>query len=168
MKNKKAILSVIFLVLVVLAGAGFLMLNYKSKPSPIASVGNQSVKQDVATGLDANGCKISEGYVFSQVRKGCLKLSEKGIELPPNASNPEKRSAYVVLAIDDKTGGWQATSSDAEVFLPGATSSLVMKTSEVKNTGWTKINGDLKLIFWGGIYYFLTSTDSEPLYQGSK
>jgi hypothetical protein len=163
MTKKNVILSAIILVLVVLAGAGYLMLNHKNKSLPIASVNNQ-----ITAGLDANGCKTSEGYVFSQVRKECLKLSEKGIELPPNASNPEKRSAYVILAFDDATGGWQATSSNAEVFLPGATSSLVMKASEVKNTGWTKIDGDFKLIFWEGIYYFSNGAEDNIMYQGSK
>jgi hypothetical protein len=165
MKKKNVILLVIILVLVVLVGAGFFIFNHKSKLSPIAIADNQIIKKDV---VDANGCKTSEGYVFSQVRKECLKLSEKGIELPPNASNPEKRSAYVVLAADYENGGWAATSSDAEAFLPGATSSLVMKTSEVKNTGWTKINGDFKLIFWDGIYYFSNGAEDNIMYQGSK
>lgn len=125
-------------------------------------------KQQPVSGLDANGCKVSEGYVYSQIRKECLKLSEKGIELPPNADNPEQRSAYVVLAIDDKTGGWKATSSDAEVFLPGVASSLVMTSKETINTGWTKVNGVATLTFWKGIYYFSNTADNNPLYQGSS
>lgn len=153
-----AILAIAFLI----AGCSL-----QSGEKAVTPDGNAQKQQSVSQ-PNANQCQVSEGSVYSQVRKGCVKLSEKGIELPANADNPEQRSAYVVLAIDDETGGWKATNSDAEVFLPGATSSLVMTSKESINTGWTKVNGGAMLTFWKGIYYFSNSADNNPLYQGSQ
>jgi hypothetical protein len=88
---------------------------------------------------DENGCLASAGYVWSKVNKECVK-GFSGIQLNPSdkANNEDETlSAYVLFNED---------ASQAEVFLPNASSIILTRSSEGKP--W--VYEDWQLMAWKG------------------
>ena len=76
----------------------------------------------VVNDKDENGCLASAGYIWSKVNKECVK-GFSGIQLNPidkPNNEDETLSAYLMFNED---------ASQAEVFLPKDTSSIVLKRS---------------------------------------
>ncbi len=76
----------------------------------------------VVNDKDENGCLASAGYVWSKVNKECVK-GFSGIQLNPTDkpnNEDETLSAYLLFNED---------ASQAEIFLPKDTSSIVLKRS---------------------------------------
>lgn len=80
----------------------------------------------VVNDKDENGCLASAGYVWSKVNKECVK-GFSGIQLNPiekSNNEDETLSAYVLFNED---------ASEAEIFLPKDTASIVLFRSEEGN-----------------------------------
>lgn len=94
----------------------------------------------VVNDKDENGCLASAGYVWSKVNKECVK-GFSGIQLNPieNPNNEDETvSAYVLFNED---------ASEAEIFLPKDTASIVLSRSD---EGQPWIFKDWQLIPWKG------------------
>jgi hypothetical protein len=84
--------------------------------------GITSKDSSVVNDKDENGCLASAGYVWSKVNKECVK-GFSGIQLNPmdkSDNEDETLSAYVLFNED---------ASQAEVFLPKDTTSIVLSRS---------------------------------------
>ncbi len=94
----------------------------------------------ITNNKDENGCLASAGYVWSKVNKECVK-GFTGIQLNPidNPGNDDETLGAYVLFNED--------ASKAEIFLPKATSSLVLIREE-EGKPW--ILDDWQLIPWKG------------------
>ncbi len=101
-----------------------------SSPKVVDSVPPQEKPQEtpqmVGGDRDEHNCIGSAGYQWSEVRKECLRLFEKGIRLNPvDASLNQTVSAFIIFS-DDK--------SKAELFLPTSNkSTLLLQNASDKN-----------------------------------
>jgi len=101
---------------------------------------------------DENGCLASAGYVWSKVNKECVK-GFSGIQLNPidkTNNEDETLSAYVLFNED---------ASQAEVFLPNASSIILTRSTEGKP--W--VFQDWQLIAWKG---YVLKKAGESKYSG--
>ncbi len=126
---KKLVLLLVALVLL-----GVLVIVYL----PITP--NEPAPQ-VGADKDAHGCIASAGYTYSVVRNDCIRLWEEGTALSPVGAEVDGPTlvAYVV-----RSANWQ----QAEVFLPGQATSLVLtlqKTSGI--TTWVGPQGNWVLTY---------------------
>ncbi len=99
-----------------------------------------SVSDSVVNDKDENGCLASAGYVWSKVNKECVK-GFSGIQLNPMDkpdNEDETLSAYVLFNEDG---------SEAEIFLPKDTTSLVLSRA-AEGKPW--ILKDWQLVPWKG------------------
>jgi hypothetical protein len=113
-------------------------------------------KVQLGTDKDKNGCVISAGYKWSQLRKECIRVFEEGYRL--NSIDELEgesivKSAFVIFEEDgDK----------AELFLPDAKNSILLE-KDSKNGPY--INGQWKL-FKSDSYKL--QKGSQVLYAGAK
>ena len=94
----------------------------------------------VVNDKDENGCLASAGYVWSKVNKECVK-GFSGIQLNPidkPDNEDETLSAYVLFNED---------ASQAEIFLPKDTASIVLSRS-TEGKPW--VLKDWQLVPWKG------------------
>ena len=97
-------------------GAALLVCAVSAAPAA-AGTSARSGEEPVGGDRTAQGCITSAGYIWSQVRKACIRLFEAGKPLH-NVRNPEATSvAYVV------GGGGQMP---LELFLPDAQKGVLM------------------------------------------
>lgn len=101
----------------------------------------------LGTDRDEKGCVTSAGYMWSQTRKNCIRVFEEGFRLTPYSTVEDSTdvdgeqatlNAYVVFN-EDK--------SIAELFLPDAKNSLLLKR---EREGKTYIKADWMLEAWKG------------------
>lgn len=107
----------------------------------------------VVNDKDENGCLASAGYVWSKVNKECVK-GFSGIQLNPiekQNNEDETLSAYVLFNED---------ASEAEIFLPKDTASIVLSRSEEGNP-W--IFKDWQLVPWKG---YVLKKGNETMFAG--
>jgi hypothetical protein len=77
---------------------------------------------------DEHDCIGSAGYQWSEVRKECVRLFEKGVRLNPvDASLNQSVSAFIILSEDQ---------SKAELFLPDSNKSKILIQNEKTKTVW--------------------------------
>jgi hypothetical protein len=102
---------------------------------------------------DENGCLSSAGYVWSKVNNECIK-GYSGIQLNPmnDATNEDETASAYVLFNED--------ASQAEVFLPKDTSSIVL-TRSAEGKPW--VYKDWQLIAWKG---YVLKKGGENKYMG--
>src|SRR5690606_34580699 len=86
-----------------------------------SSTTRDSLEASVSIGsdIDSLGCKGSAGYIWSRLRKTCIRPWEEGIELRIlNTSSSFQTAAYVVV---------DSVQREAEVFIAEDNSSIVLK-----------------------------------------
>ena len=86
-----------------------------------SSTTRDSLETSVSIGsdIDSLGCKGSAGYIWSRLRKTCIRPWEEGIELRIlNTSSSFQTAAYVVV---------DSVQREAEVFMAEDNSSIVLK-----------------------------------------
>lgn len=86
-----------------------------------SSTTRDSLEASVSIGsdIDSLGCKGSAGYIWSRLRKTCIRPWEEGIELRIlNTSSSFQTAAYVVV---------DSVQREAEVFMAEDNSSIVLK-----------------------------------------
>lgn len=114
---------------------------------------NTPKDSSVVNDKDENGCLASAGYVWSKVNKECVK-GFSGIQLNP-MNKPENEdetlSAYVLFNED---------ASQAEVFLPKDTASIVL-TRSAEGKPW--VLKDWQLVPWKG---YVLKKGNENMYAG--
>lgn len=96
---------------------------------------------------DEKGCVTSAGYMWSEIRKNCIRVFEEGYRLAPFKNETEVAeedneqatlNAYVIFSEDkDK----------AELFLPTSTKSVIL---ERESEGKPYVNGEWMLEAWKG------------------
>ena len=128
-----------FIILFILSVSSCKLIDEKENTTEILST---TVLKDtmVVNDKDENGCLASAGYIWSKVNKSCVK-GFSGIQLNPfdnSANEDETLSAYVLFNED---------ASQAEIFLPKDTSSIVLSRSD-EGKPW--VYKDWKLIPWKG------------------
>lgn len=122
-------------------------------PSPAPEV------PTVGGDLDKHGCKPSAGYTWSAVKGECIRIFEAGIRLDPQEAVADKTtSAFVVFKSEDDD-------AKAEVFLPGAASSVILDRVPKKDDAGTWKLDTLTLTQWKGMYT-LEGAKKQVLYQG--
>ncbi|MCA6421918.1 MAG: hypothetical protein IM568_03745 [Flavobacterium sp.] len=118
-------------------------------------VANNTTTKDstVVNDKDENGCLSSAGYVWSKVNNECIK-GYSGIQLNPmnDATNEDETASAYVLFNED--------ASQAEVFLPKDTSSIVL-TRSAEGKPW--VYKDWQLIAWKG---YVLKKGGENKYMG--
>ncbi len=115
-----------------------------SSPAPVAPVASASAAAtpedppDLAGGdRDAHGCMASAGYLYSALRKECIRIFEKGIALDPVPAPKGSEaviSASIVFAGDDHT---VAKNESVEIIVPKEATSVVL-TRAKKSSEYTK------------------------------
>lgn len=114
-------------------------------PAPVAPVASASAAAttpedppDLAGGdRDAHGCMASAGYLYSALRKECIRIFEKGIALDPvplPKGSEAVISASLVFAGDDHT---VAKNESVEIIVPKEATSVVL-TRAKKSSEYTK------------------------------
>ena len=118
-------------------------------------VANNTTTKDstIVNDKDENGCLSSAGYVWSKVNNECVK-GYSGIQLNPmnEATNEDETASDYVLFNED--------ASQAEVFLPKDTSSIVL-TRSAEGKPW--VYKDWQLIAWKG---YVLKKGGENKYMG--
>lgn len=118
-------------------------------------VANNTTTKDstIVNDKDENGCLSSAGYVWSKVNNECVK-GYSGIQLNPmnEATNEDETASAYVLFNED--------ASQAEVFLPKDTSSIVL-TRSAEGKPW--VYKDWQLIAWKG---YVLKKGGENKYMG--
>ena len=96
---------------------------------------------------DDKGCVASAGYMWSETRKGCIRVFEEGFRLTPYKSPADSidvdgeqatLNAYVVFSEDKAV---------AELFLPNAKKSMLLKR---ESEGKPYVQADWMLEAWKG------------------
>ncbi len=112
-------------------------------PAPVAPVASASAATpedppDLAGGdRDAHGCMASAGYLYSALRKECIRIFEKGIALDPvplPKGSEAVISASIVFAGDDHT---VAKNESVEIMVPKEGTSVVLMRAK-KSSEYTK------------------------------
>ncbi|NGM62808.1 hypothetical protein G5B30_12890 [Sphingobacterium sp. SGG-5] len=79
----------------------------------------------VGSDTDSLGCKGSAGYIWSQIKKTCIRPWEEGIELRVmNTSSSFQTAAYVVV---------DSIQREAEVFMAEDQNSILLKQMSAQN-----------------------------------
>lgn len=108
--------------MIVLIVSSCRLIDQKDDTEENANVAAAVKDSTVVNDMDENGCLASAGYVWSKVNKECVK-GFSGIQLNPIDkldNQDETLSAYVLFNED---------ASQAEIFLPKDTSSIVLSRS---------------------------------------
>lgn len=114
-------------------------------PVPVAPVASASAAPvdpedapDLAGGdRDAHGCMASAGYLYSALRKECIRIFEKGVALDPvpmPKGSEAVISASIVFAGDDRS---VAKNESVEIMVPKEATSVVL-TRAKKGSEYTK------------------------------
>jgi hypothetical protein len=115
--------------------------------------------QMVGNDRDEHNCIGSAGYQWSEVKKECIRLFEKGIRLEPKAANLNQTlSAFAVF----KSATEQA---QAEIFIPNEKKSILLAQDKKSATGLWK-NDVYQLLQLKGMY-LLEDAKGTVLYQGA-
>ncbi len=108
---------------------------------------------------DEHGCIGSAGFQWSEVRKECIRLFEKGIRLEPKAANLNQTvSAFAVFKSD-------TDEAQAEIFIPNEKKSILLAQDKKVGAGLWK-NNVYKLLQIKGMY-LLEDAKGTVLYQGA-
>ena len=101
----------------------------------------------LGTDKDEKGCVTSAGYMWSEIRKNCIRVFEEGYRLAPyekeaDSSEADQEqtmlNAYVIFSDDN---------SKAELFLPTSSKSIVL---EREAEGKPYVKGEWMLEAWKG------------------
>lgn len=104
-----------------------------SKKKEASNTDSTQISQIVGNDSDAHGCKASAGYLWSEVKKDCIRIFEvEHIILTPTANALNKEENLIVLFDEQK--------SKSEVFLPNSLTILLSKTADKT---WTKDSFEL-------------------------
>jgi hypothetical protein len=108
---------------------------------------------------DEHGCIGSAGFQWSEVKKECIRLFEKGIRLEPKAAHLNQTlSAFAVFKSD-------TDEAQAEIFLPNEKKSILLAQDKKEGAGLWK-NDVYQLLQWKGMY-LLEDAKGTVLYQGA-
>ena len=108
---------------------------------------------------DEHNCIPSAGYQWSEVKKECIRLFEKGIRLEPQAAHLNKTvSAFAVFKSD-------TDEAQAEIFMPNEKKSILLAQDKKNSTGLWK-NDVYQLLQLRGMY-LLEDKKGTVLYQGA-
>ena len=138
----KTILHSILAVLL-LTSCDFIFKDHSTEPVDSAD------QKPVVLGNDRDdkGCVASAGYMWSETRKGCIRVFEEGFRLMPYKNEADSidvdgeqatLNAYVVFSEDKAV---------AELFLPNAKKSMLLKR---ENEGKPYVQADWMLEAWKG------------------
>jgi hypothetical protein len=115
--------------------------------------------QMVGNDRDEHNCIGSAGYQWSEVKKECIRLFEKGIRLEPKAAHLNQTvSAFVVFKSDKEV-------AQAELFLPNEQKSMLLEQDKKTDAGLWK-NNVYQLSLLKGMY-LLKDAKGTVLYQGA-
>ncbi|MEY4935409.1 MAG: hypothetical protein RIS64_1768 [Bacteroidota bacterium] len=135
------------------------------QPTPektaLVKVDTPNVEKPQMTGndRDEHNCIPSAGYQWSEVKKECIRLFEKGIRLEPKAENLNKTvSAFAVFKSD-------ADQAQVEIFIPNEKKSILLTQDKKSSTGLWK-NDVYQLLQLKGMY-LLEDAKGTVLYQGA-
>jgi hypothetical protein len=101
----------------------------------------------LGTDKDDKGCVTSAGYMWSEIRKNCIRVFEEGYRLEPYISDTltvaedgeqATLNAYVIFSEDQ---------NQAELFLPTSSKSIILNR---KSEGSPYANGEWMLEAWKG------------------
>jgi hypothetical protein len=92
---------------------------------------------------DAHGCIGSAGYTYSELRKECIRVFEKGVRLDPVPAVAGVVSAFVVFAGDDHA---VAKNPTVEIFTPSDPASVIL-TRVKSGADYTKAGSSLTATF---------------------
>ena len=112
---------------------------------------------------DRHSCIGSAGFTYSRIQQTCVRLFESAIRLDPPARRhgaPQKAVLSAFLLFHGDVG-----EGDAEIFLPGTKTSLILKQVPGENAGLWHAPG-YKLSQWRG-EYMLDDATGKSLYQGA-
>jgi len=86
----------------------------------------------LGTDKDDKGCVTSAGYRWSQLEKDCIRAFEEGYRLNSIDALKEESTAQSAFVI------FEEASDRAELFLPGATTSILLKKEgkDYRNGSW--------------------------------
>lgn len=109
---------------------------------------------------DAHGCKASAGYQWSELRRECIRVFEKGIRLKAKAEGLDPNLvAYLVMKSNSDDD------AQVELFIPSEKKSIVLPRVGQNDAGTWK-NEKYTLIQWRGMYS-LENANKKLLYEGS-
>lgn len=69
----------------------------------------KKAEQQVGVANDSHGCNTAAGYTWSEVKKDCIRLFEKGVRMNP-VDDPQASTSTFIVFSDDST--------QVEVFIP--------------------------------------------------
>lgn len=132
---------------------------HSAVPAPPAPAPAPEKPAMVGGDQDAQGCKGSAGYQWSQVKKECIRVFETGIRLDPKAPFLDKTfSAFAVFKSEQDN-------AVAELFMPGSTGSILLnKAAEGGDGAWKNDTYSLRHINGA---YTLKDKNGVLLYQGA-
>jgi hypothetical protein len=108
---------------------------------------------------DEHNCIGSAGYQWSEVKKECIRLFEKGIRLEPQAAHlNQTTSAFAVFKSDTEE-------AQAEIFIPNEKKSILLAQDKKVGAGLWK-NNVYQLLQIKGMY-LLEDAKGTVLYQGA-
>jgi hypothetical protein len=108
---------------------------------------------------DEHNCIGSAGYQWSEVKKECIRLFEKGIRLEPKAAHlNQTTSAFAVFKSD-------TDEAQAEIFIPNEKKSILLAQDKKVGAGLWK-NNVYQLLQIKGMY-LLEDAKGTVLYQGA-
>lgn len=105
---------------------------------------------------DENGCKTTDGEIWSIVRKSCIRLSEIGIKLEPQESAQDKSNPAWLVFTEDKVR--------VEIFLPTQKKPVIIRKSSAEGEPPKWANGPLTLAESNGTYTL--DDEGKILYKG--
>ena len=116
-------------------------------------VANDSLKPPiVGADSDSHGCKASAGFIWSELKRKCVRVFEEGTKLSPYDSD-KTAAEFAAYVIFEENG------NKAELFLPNEKPLILERKSE----GDQYVNGDWQLVPWKG---YVLKKGKEILYIG--
>jgi hypothetical protein len=143
--------------------------------SLLVSAVSMANEKPLGSDSDHHGCRRSAGYIWSEVKAGCIRLFEVGLAFTPDDSQVGSSLQYVYVVIAPAVGGDHLR---AEAFVPGEDRPIALKIvdnpegdtrptlliNESKRLRIFRVKDDHILEFKGLRYRRISSLD-EPLFR---
>ncbi|WP_313806380.1 hypothetical protein [Flavobacterium sp.] len=101
----------------------------------------------LGTDKDEKGCVTSAGYMWSEIKNGCIRVFEEGYRLAPYKNEAEATEEDNEQATLNAYIIFNEEQDKAELFLPTSSKSIILKR---ESEGKPYVNNDWMLESWKG------------------
>ena len=133
---------------------------------------NESPKTDsegieniiLAPNVDRYNCAESAGYYWSQINQNCMRVFETGFRLIPSDLSERASDDELDLSLLNAYLLFNADKTEAEVFLPSATESMVMQQvseNTYQHNQWELLTTNRFLLKKDGVLFYLSAVAEE-------